>query len=261
MNMLKYLKIEFKVTLRDPALLFFVLIFPTMLLVFFTSTLGSGQTDLGGLKYVDWYLPSVFMYAIISSSLPGFAQIVHQYQTQNIYMIYRNKGISVVVYLIAQIIIQLLIVLISVTIALLVAKFVFDARLTDAGHFVILYSQIIMSCCILYLGGATLGLLFKTSGATSAVATVLMFILYFLSGMMIPLLQFNDTLRGGATKLITTAMISDFSYTLNGKYLVSNITNSDVHYFIPKWWIFPLWAVGMLSVFLICIKRKISGKR
>lgn len=261
MNMLKYLKLEFKMTMRDPALLFFVILFPTMLLVFFTSTLGSGKTDLGGLKYVDWYLPSVFMYAIISSSLPGFAQIVHQYKTENIYTVYKNKGISVGMYLIVQIIVQIFIVLVSVTLALLVAKFGFDAQLTDIQHLFILYGQIIVSCCILYLAGASIGLLFKTSGATSAVATVVMFIIYFLSGMMIPLLQFNDTLRGGATKLITTAMISDFSYTLNGSYLVSHITNNEIHYFIPDWWLIPLWAAGIGCLFLICIKRKVSGKR
>lgn len=259
-KLFKYLKIEMKISLRDPSLIFFVVIFPTMLLVFFASTIGESITA-NGHSFVDFYLPSVFMYAVLSSAIAGFSQITNQYQTRNIYNLYRNKGVTVSLYIVAQIMIQICFVLIGVTVSLLVGKYAYHATLNSVDKMLFLYLQIIGSCAILYLLGASFGLLFKSSGAASAFSMMVMFLLYFFSGMMVPVLQFNDTLRAVSTKLITTAMISDFGKTLSDAYLISKIEGDTPVFFEPSIWIYVVWGVGIMCLFLLVVKRQVTGKR
>lgn len=255
-----YLKTEAKVALRDPSLIFFVVFFPTMLLMFFSSTIGNRILETG-YSFVDFYLPSVFMYAVLSSAIAGFAQITNHYQTRNIYNVYRNKGVSVSGYIIAQIIIQICFVLLGVSVSLIVGKYVYHANLTSFDKMIFLYAQIICACGILYLVGASFGLLFKSSGAASAVSTMFMFLLYFLSGMMVPISEVNDTVREISTKLMTTAMISNFSHTLNDRYLVLKLTDNQPQYFEPSIWIYVIWGVSIVSLFLLIVRRQVTGKR
>lgn len=259
-KLFKYLTVEMKIALRDPSLIFFVIIFPTMLLVFFASTVGE-QVRAGGHSFVEFYLPSVFMYAILSSAIAGFSQITNQYQTRNMYNLYRNKGLNVGLYIAAQIMIQIIFVLIGVSVALLVGKYMYAAKLNTLDKMIVLYMQVIGSCAILYLLGASFGLLFKSSGAASAFSMMVMFLLYFFSGMMVPVLQFNDTLRDISTRLMTTAMISDFSKTLNDNYLISKITNYGPEFFEPSIWIYVTWGVFIIAFFIIVMKRQVTGKR
>lgn len=258
-NILKYLKLEMKLSLRDPSLIFFVIIFPSMLLTFFASTIG--DEVYGGLSFVDLYLPTVFMFAVLSSAIAGFSIMVNQYQSHGLYNLYRNKGVNVKVYIIAQSLIQIIFVLIGVTFALFVGKFFFSAKLASLDRLILLYGQIILACCILYLLGASFGLIFKSSGATSAFSMTIMFIIYFFSGMMIPVTQFNDFLRTISNGLITTEIISEFSKTLTNEHMVSQIVNNQPVFHQPNLWVTLLWTLGIILFFIFTLSKQVSAKR
>ena len=178
--------IETKLFFREPAGVFFALVFPPLLLVILglVPTFREPNADLGGLRVIDLYTPIIITMAIAIFTLNGLPQMFATYREKGILRRMATTPVRPAALLGAQLLMCVAMALAVLVMLLAIAGLVYDVTLPRQ---VPAYALGYVLCVLAML---TMGLLVASLApngkAAGAIGTVLFFPVLFFAGLWIP---------------------------------------------------------------------------
>ncbi|MCA9832747.1 MAG: ABC transporter permease [Thermomicrobiales bacterium] len=187
-------KTEFKLFMREPAAMFFTLVFPLMLLFVFGSVFGNEPTDwMDNLGSVDVSVPGYMSMIIGTTAIMSIPIVISEYRNKGIFRRLRATPIHPLAIIGAQALIYLALTALGFVILYIAGKLVYDLMTPQRPL------MLVLVLLISFLSMASLGFLigayFKTPRTASVVANIVYFPQIFLAGAAMPREIFSDTLR------------------------------------------------------------------
>lgn len=189
------LKAEARLFLREPAALFWILVFPTALLCVLGAipSFREPSPDLGGLRVVDLYVPIALLLALITAGIQSMPPVLTGYRERGILRRMSTTPVRPVALVGAQIALHGAAVAVSALLALAVGRIVFGVALP--GHVPgYLVAFVLAASAALALGG-TVSAVSRTTKITQAVASAVFFPAMFTSGVWLPVAAMPDALQ------------------------------------------------------------------
>lgn len=179
MNVLRYVKLQFKLDFRNKAALLVYYIVPLIFFLFMGSIMSKIVFD-----DQSNFLNSMILFALLMSSSLGFPSILHSvYQTDTI-KIYRLSRIPTYIPLISQVISSLIHMSLVSLIMIMISPLIFKVRLEESMMiFLIEYLMIAFACLSI---GCFIGIFLKKTTAVNAFGQLIFLPSLMLSGMMFP---------------------------------------------------------------------------
>ncbi|MEV0322404.1 ABC transporter permease [Streptomyces sp. NPDC050658] len=191
---LAVLRAEFRLFTREPGAIFWILAFPTVLLVILGSIPSFREADdsLGGLRLVDAYVPVTVLLAMIMAGGQSMPPVITGYRERGILRRMSTTPVRPAAVLGAQMGLHGAAALLSALLSLAVGRIAFDVPLPRMpfGYVVALALAI---CAALALG-ALVSALSRTSKIATAVGSMVFFPSMFCAGVWLPVQSMPDTL-------------------------------------------------------------------
>jgi len=188
------LRTEFRLFRREPGAMFWIVLFPTLLLVILGSIPSFRDTDpsLGGLRPVDAYVPIAVLIALIMSGVQALPQALTGHRERGILRRMRLTPVRPAVLLSAQMVVQGTVALASALLALIVGRLAFDVRLPGqpAGY---LLALLLATAAALALG-SVVSALSRTAKIAQAIGSAVFFPMMFCAGVWLPVQQMPHAL-------------------------------------------------------------------
>jgi ABC-2 type transport system permease protein len=186
---------ETKLFFREPIAVFFMLVFPPLLLVIFglIPSFREPQADIGGLRVIDLYVPIVIAVTIAMTALSGLPQMLASYREQGILRRMRTTPVKPGWMLGAQL---LLCTAVSVAVMLAlqaIGRAGFDVALPrQAVAYVLAF---LLSTVSMLALGLLIASLAPSGKGASSIGTLLFFPVMFFAGLWAPRETMPDVLR------------------------------------------------------------------
>ncbi|MFF2510905.1 ABC transporter permease [Streptomyces sp. NPDC058086] len=212
------LRTELRLFRREPGALFWILLFPTLLLVILGSIPSFRQhhADLGGLRTVDVYVPVAVLLGMIVGALQAMPQNITGYRERGILRRMSSTPVRPSALLSAQMLVYGAAALASALCALIVGRLAFDVRLPEQpyGYLLALLLAILAALAL----GAVVSALSRTTKIAGAIGSAVFFPMMFCAGVWIPVQAMPDTLArivgytpfGAAAQALNRAAAGDW---------------------------------------------------
>ncbi|GGZ39697.1 transport permease protein [Streptomyces inusitatus] len=189
------LKAEARLILREPASLFWVLAFPTILLCILGAIPSNREqeADLGGLRVVDLYVPVAILIAVLMAGLQALPPVLTGYRERGILRRMSSTPVRAGSLVGAQIALHGTAIAVSALLALAVGRIVFDVAL-PRQLFGYLVALALVTLAALGLGAAVSAVC-RTTKITQAVGSAVFFPAMFASGVWLPVASMPDILQ------------------------------------------------------------------
>lgn len=189
------LKAEARLFLREPAALFWVLAFPTVLLCVLGAIPSNRENsaDLGGLRVVDLYVPIAILFAVIMAGLLVMPPVITGYRERGILRRMSTTPVRPGSLISAQIALHGAAVALSALLTLAAGRIVFDVAL-PRQPFGYLVALVLVTTATLSLG-AVISAVCRTAKITQAVGTAVFFPGMFTAGVLLPGAAMSDVLQ------------------------------------------------------------------
>jgi ABC-2 type transport system permease protein len=217
------LRAEGRLFLREPGSLFWILGFPTLLLVILglIPSFREPSADLGGRRVIDLYVPVAVLLGMIMASIQAMPPVLTSYRERGILRRMSTTPVRPPAILGAQIALHGAAMIASALIVILVGRLAFGVELPFSRPGYVL-SMLLMTGCALALG-ATLAAVAATTKAATAIGSVAFIVMMFTSGVWLPVQTMPDLLQtivgltpfGAASQALDQAMRGtwpDWSY-------------------------------------------------
>jgi ABC-2 type transport system permease protein len=189
------LRTETRLFTREPGTLFWVLVFPPLLLVAFGLIPGYRKADpeLGGLRVIDVYVPSTVLVALITASLQAMPAALTGYRERGILRRMRTTPARPADLLIAQMVLHLAAALLAALLVLTLGRVVYDVALPQnpLAYVVTLALAAVAALAM----GAVITSVAKTVKAATAIGMSVFFPAMFAAGIYVPVQVLPDTVR------------------------------------------------------------------
>ena len=186
---------ETKLFFREPPAVFFVLAFPTLLLVIlgFVPPFREPKPELGGLRVIDLYAPIVIAMAIGLLSLNMLPQLFAAYREKGILRRMATTPVRPSALLGAQLAMAVTLSSGAALVILAVARLGFDVALPDnLPVYLLMYVLCLLSMLTL---GLLIGSLAPTAKGAGAIGSIVFFPVVFFAGLWLPREQMPEVLR------------------------------------------------------------------
>ncbi|MDK1474630.1 ABC transporter permease [Streptomyces sp. 549] len=189
------LKAEARLFLREPASLFWVLAFPTVLLCILGSipSFREPSADLDGLRAVDLYVPVAVLLAVIMSGIQAMPPVLTGYRERGILRRMSTTPVRPGSLIGAQIALHGAAVVLSALLALAVGRIVFDVALPR--HFPGYLTAFVLATLATLAIGGTVSAVSRTTKITQAVGSLVFFPAMFTAGVWLPVSAMPDALQ------------------------------------------------------------------
>ena len=188
------LRTELRLFRREPGALFWILLFPTLLLVILGSIPGfrHHDADLGGLRTIDVYVPVAVLLGMIVGALQSMPQNLTGYRERGILRRMSATPVRPTALLSAQMVVYGAAALVSALLALIVGRLAFDVRLPKqpGGYLLALLLAILAALAL----GAVVSSLSRTTKIAGAVGSAVFFPMMFCAGVWIPVNAMPDVM-------------------------------------------------------------------
>lgn len=192
---LAVLTCEARLFLRESGSLFWILVFPTVLLTILGLVPSYREADdgLGGRRVIDLYVPVAVLLAMIMSGLQAMPPVLAGYRERGILRRMSTTPVRPSALLTAQIALHGAAALGSAVLALAVGRIAFDVRLPGqpAGY---LLALLLATASVLALG-AMVSALSRTTKVSAAVSSVVYLVMMFTAGVWLPVQAMPEVLR------------------------------------------------------------------
>jgi ABC-2 type transport system permease protein len=197
---------EWRLLFREPAAVFFTLIFPLLLMSLFGSVFGNEPVaELGGMGSVDLSTPGYIALIIGTTAFMGIPSTLANYRDQGILRRLRATPVPVLTILGAQFFVNLIMSALGTVILITVGRVWFGLQLPMAP---LAFVAAFLFCCVsLFAAGMLLASVLPTARVAQAVGTAVFFPMLFLSGAAMPRQFMPDTLRSVAEVLPLTKVV------------------------------------------------------
>ncbi len=179
---------------REPAGLFWIMVFPTVLLVVLGSIPGFRDPDkaLGGIRFVDAYVPVAVLLSMIMAGLQAMPPVITGYRERGILRRMSVTPVRPSALLGAQMGLHGAAALLSAVLSLTVGRLVFDVALPRQlfGYALALLLAVLSALAL----GALVSALSRTSKVASAIGSAVFFPMMFSAGVWLPVQAMPDTL-------------------------------------------------------------------
>ena len=188
------LRTELRLFRREPGALFWILFFPTLLLVILGSIPGfrHHEADLGGLRTIDVYVPVAVLLGMIVGALQSMPQNLTGYRERGILRRMSATPVRPTALLSAQMVVYGAAALVSALLALIVGRLAFDVRLPKqpGGYLLALLLAILAALAL----GAVVSALSRTTKIAGAIGSAVFFPMMFCAGVWIPVNSMPDVM-------------------------------------------------------------------
>lgn len=180
------LKTEVRLFRREPGALFWILLFPTLLLVILGSipSFRHHQADLGGLRTIDVYVPVAVLLGMIVGGLQSMPQTLTGYRERGILRRMATTPVRPSALLSAQMLVYGGSALASALLALAVGRIGFDVRLPKQpfGYVLALLLAVLVALAL----GSVVSALSRTTKIAGAIGSAVFFPSMFCAGVWLP---------------------------------------------------------------------------
>ncbi|EDY54018.1 MULTISPECIES: ABC transporter permease [Streptomyces] len=188
------LRTEVRLFRREPGALFWILLFPTLLLVILGSipSFRDHDADLGGLRTIDVYVPVAVLLGMIVGGLQSMPQTLTGYRERGILRRMSTTPVRPTALLTAQMTVYGGAALASALLALLVGRFAFAVRLPEQplGYVLALVLAVLAALAL----GAVVSALSRTTKIAGAIGSAVFFPAMFCAGVWAPVQTMPDVL-------------------------------------------------------------------
>ncbi|WP_392751394.1 ABC transporter permease [Streptomyces sp. LN590] len=192
---LAVLKYETRLFLREPGSLFWILVFPAVLMTILGLVPSFRHPDdaLGGRRVIDLYVPVAVLLAMIMAGLQAMPPVLTGYRERGILRRMSTTPVRPSALLTAQIALHGGAALGSAVLVMAVGRIAFDVRLPGqpVGY---LLALLLAAASVLSLG-AVVSALSATTKVSAAVGSVVYLVMMFTAGVWVPVQAMPDTLR------------------------------------------------------------------
>lgn len=189
------LRTEARLFRREPAAIFWLIAFPTLLLVILGSipALREAHAELGGRRTIDLYVPVAVLLPVIMAGAQTMPVVFTGYRERGILRRMSTTPASPKHLLTAQIVLNGAAVLVSILLALAVGRIAFDVALPrQAAGYVLALAVTVLAGLGL---GAAISALSRTAKIAQTVGTIVFFPLMFTAGVYAPVQVMPEVLR------------------------------------------------------------------
>ncbi|MGW7723906.1 MULTISPECIES: ABC transporter permease [Streptomyces] len=180
------LRTEVRLFRREPGALFWILLFPTLLLVILGSipSFRNHDADLGGLRTIDVYVPVAVLLGLIVGGLQSMPQTLTGYRERGILRRMATTPVRPSALLSAQMTVYGGAALASALVALAVGRFAFDVTLPEQlfGYLLALVLAVLAALAL----GAVISALSRTTKIAGAIGSAVFFPSMFCAGVWAP---------------------------------------------------------------------------
>ncbi|MEU3336152.1 ABC transporter permease [Streptomyces sp. NPDC002144] len=180
------LRTEVRLFRREPGAVFWILLFPTLLLVILGSIPGfrEHQSDLGGLRTIDVYVPVAVLLGLIVGGLQSMPQTLTGYRERGILRRMATTPVRPSALLSAQMVVYGGAALASALLALAVGRLGFDVRLPEQplGYGLALVLAVLAALAL----GSVVSALSRTTKIAGAIGSAVFFPAMFCAGVWLP---------------------------------------------------------------------------
>ncbi|AXE80301.1 ABC transporter permease [Streptomyces atratus] len=189
------LRTETRLFLREPASLFWILVFPTALLTILGLIPSFRDPDdaLGGRRVIDLYVPVSVLLAMIMAGLQAMPPVLTGYRERGILRRMSTTPVRPSALLTAQIALHGAAALGSAALVMAVGRIAFGVTLPGQPFGYVL--ALLLSTASVLVLGALLCALSRTTKASAAISSVVNLVMMFSAGVWIPVQSMPDTLR------------------------------------------------------------------
>lgn len=189
------LKSEARLFLREPGSLFWILVFPTVLMTILGLIPSFRDPDdaLGGRRVIDLYVPIAVLLAMIMAGLQAMPPVLTGYRERGILRRMSTTPVRPSALLGAQIALHGAAALGSALLVMAVGRIAFDVPL-PGRPFGYLLALLLAVACVLTLG-ALVCAVSRTTKIASALGSVIFFVMMFTAGVWVPVQAMPGTLR------------------------------------------------------------------
>jgi ABC-2 type transport system permease protein len=188
------LRSEFRLFRREPGSLFWVLLFPSLLLGILGSvpSFREAQDGLGGLRTVDVYVPVSVLIALIMAGVQAMPPVLTGYRENGILRRLSTTPVRPASLLAAQMLVNGLAAVASALLTLTVGRLVYDVRLPEqpAGYLLALLLAVLAALSL----GAVVSARARTTKIATAIGTAVFFPMMFCAGVWVPVQAMPDML-------------------------------------------------------------------
>ncbi|MEV8321349.1 ABC transporter permease [Streptomyces sp. NPDC059900] len=187
-------KAELRIFRREPGALFWIMAFPTVLLMILGSIPSFRETDasLGGMRLVDAYVPVTVLLSLIMAGLQAMPPLITGYRERGILRRMSATPVRPSAVLGAQMGIHGAAALFSSLLSLTVGRLVFDVALPRQGFGYALALLLAIACGLAL--GALVSALARTTKAATAIGSAVFFPMMFSAGVWLPVQAMPDAL-------------------------------------------------------------------
>ncbi|MGW4024554.1 ABC transporter permease [Streptomyces sp. NPDC005009] len=212
------LKTEIRLFRREPGGIFWIMLFPTLLLVILGSIPSFREPDpsLGGLRPVDAYVPVAVLLGLIVGGLQGMPPTLTGYRENGILRRMSTTPVRPSALLTAQMVVLGGASLLSALVALAVGRLAFDVALPEQpfGYLIALLLALLGSLAL----GAVVSALSRTTKIATALGSTALFPAMFCAGVWLPVEAMPDLLAdivgwtpfGAAAQALNEAAAGDW---------------------------------------------------
>ncbi|MBM2622378.1 ABC transporter permease [Actinoplanes sp. LDG1-06] len=220
---------EFRLFLREPVSAFFVLLFPTLLVVILGSipSFREPTEDLGGGRVIDLYVGIAVVLTLAMVAIQVAPAVLATYRERGVLRRLATTPVSPLKMLGAQLAMNGIAAVLSTALVLAVGRIVFDVALAEQ------FAGFVLAFLLTLAGTLAIGLFVAAvapSGkAGNAIGTVLFFPLMFFAGLWTPREVMPDILRriadftplGAGERALSDAMTGSWPNLLSATVLLA----------------------------------------
>ncbi|MFC5700297.1 ABC transporter permease [Cohnella faecalis] len=185
---------DFRLYLRDWMTIFWVLVYPVLMLLIFGSLFGEEAGADPGTRYIDYYVPALCVMSVLSVGVFTLNINMITYRESGILRRFRVTPLRKSAVLVSHFIQGLVLIVLGAIEVIVIAKLVWNIDITFGGAALLLLVMLIGAIGCFCLGFALSGLV-STPGAASGVAMAIFFPMLFLSGIAMPLSIFPEFMK------------------------------------------------------------------
>ncbi|WP_393097385.1 ABC transporter permease [Streptomyces sp. LN325] len=180
------LRTEARLFRREPGSLFWVMAFPTLLLVILGSipSFRTADDSLGGIRLVDAYVPVTVLIAMLMAGAQAMPPVITGYRERGVLRRMSTTPVRPAALLSAQMGLHAVAALLSALLSLAVGRLAFDVTLPrqELGYAVALLLAVASSLAL----GAVVSAFSGTSKIANAVGSAVFFPMMFCAGVWLP---------------------------------------------------------------------------
>lgn len=177
---------DFKLYFRDLLTLFWLLIYPLLMLLIFGSMFGDTPGEIAGTRYIDLYVPALCVLNVITVSVFTININMVTLRESGVLRRFRVTPLRASAVLVSHAAQGLFFVICGAIEIIVVAMLRWNIDVSFYAIFS-LFLTILIGCVGFFSLGIAMSVLSKTPGAASGIAMIVFFPALFLSGIAMPL--------------------------------------------------------------------------